>query len=187
MVHPGARIGAGERLTADHAEAWRMLRVSSCLMRLSIAQATTFYLRPCQLLLHAPDPGIFRRHATRRVASRGSGHSTIRLAVITPVTQHRRLNTQLSRHLRQWSTTRCQQWHCLPFELVRKWSPDLRRHERPTANYCSHGCQLALRCAASLQIGRVASATSPVEQHRDFEIRVEVRAKVQQPFRVTLC
>jgi hypothetical protein len=26
-----------------------------------------------------------------------------------------------------------------------------------------------------------------VEQHRGFEIRVEVRANAQQPFRVTLC
>jgi hypothetical protein len=33
----------------------------------------------------------------------------------------------------------------------------------------------------------VASAASPVEQHRDFEILVEVRANAQQPFRVTLC
>ena len=31
------------------------------------------------------------------------------------------------------------------------------------------------------------ASASPVEQHRDFEIRVEVRANAQQPFRVTLC
>ena len=37
------------------------------------------------------------------------GRSALCLPVITPVTQHRGLNTQLSRHLRQWSTTRCQQ------------------------------------------------------------------------------
>src|SRR5215469_3083111 len=59
---------------------------------------------------------------------------------------------------------------------------------RKRANNCSHGYRLALGYkVVTLQIPRVASATSPVEQHRGFEIRVEVRANAQQPFRVTLC
>ena len=52
-----------------------------------------FYLSPCQLLLQAPDLGMLRRCATRRGASGGPGHSALCLPVITPVTQHRGLNT----------------------------------------------------------------------------------------------
>jgi hypothetical protein len=67
------------------------------------------HLSPCHLLLQVPDLGMLRRHAIRRGASGRSRHSAICLPVIAPVTQHRGLNTRLSRHLRQWSTTRCQQ------------------------------------------------------------------------------
>ena len=58
---------------------------------------------------HAHSPLVLLPLPILNVIPLTSSRRKTRLPVITPVTQHRRLNTQLSRHLRQWSTTRRQQ------------------------------------------------------------------------------